>query len=173
LLVILSLFWSTTSIQSSIVDRGAFEYGGDGIITIFNTHTNLLETVRFRGENGKYIDNGLEQLNWILRCRLTNEPAKMSIELLELVDFIEDHFGAKKVDVISGYRSPKLNSTLKKSGHKVAGNSLHLYGMAMDIRIPNISLTKIRDLAKRMGVGGVGFYPGQFVHVDVGEVRYW
>ena len=172
-IILIFLIWPTTFSHSSTPNRGPFKFGGDGSIAIFNTHLSELETVKYRDGGGKYINSGLERLNWVLRCRLTNEPADMSIELIELVDFIEDHFGAKEVDVISGYRSPKLNSTLKRTGHKVASNSLHLYGMAMDIRLPNVPLVKIRDLAKRLGVGGVGFYPGQFVHVDVGEVRYW
>ncbi|MCM8789831.1 MAG: DUF882 domain-containing protein [Candidatus Omnitrophica bacterium] len=33
---------------------------------------------------------------------------------------------------------------------------------------------KIRDFARRLKVGGVGYYPRYgFVHLDIGKVRYW
>ena len=47
-------------------------------------------------------------------------------------------------------------------------------GEAMDIRIPGVDLTHLRDAALSLQRGGVGFYPGSdFVHVDIGRVRRW
>ena len=47
-------------------------------------------------------------------------------------------------------------------------------GMAVDIRVPGRPLAAVRDAAKALEAGGVGFYPASnFVHVDVGRVRYW
>jgi len=35
-------------------------------------------------------------------------------------------------------------------------------------------LAKLRDIVKSIGAGGVGYYPrSNFVHIDVGPVRYW
>jgi uncharacterized protein YcbK (DUF882 family) len=46
--------------------------------------------------------------------------------------------------------------------------------LAIDIRLPGCALAHLRDTAKAMKAGGVGFYPkSNFVHVDVGRVRYW
>jgi uncharacterized protein YcbK (DUF882 family) len=46
--------------------------------------------------------------------------------------------------------------------------------MAVDIRVPGRSLQAVRDAAKALRAGGVGYYPASsFVHVDVGRVRYW
>jgi uncharacterized protein YcbK (DUF882 family) len=56
----------------------------------------------------------------------------------------------------------------------VATHSLHMDGKAIDIRVPGIKLEHLRDKAKSLKIGGVGFYPGSnFVHVDTGRVRYW
>jgi uncharacterized protein YcbK (DUF882 family) len=46
--------------------------------------------------------------------------------------------------------------------------------MAIDIRMPGRALPVVRDAAKALGAGGVGYYPdSNFVHLDVGRVRYW
>jgi len=56
----------------------------------------------------------------------------------------------------------------------VASGSLHVVGMAIDIRVPGRPLRAVRDAAKALRAGGVGYYPEpDFVHVDVGRVRYW
>jgi uncharacterized protein YcbK (DUF882 family) len=76
--------------------------------------------------------------------------------------------------IISGYRSPRTNAFLCESGRGVARNSLHVQGKAADIRIPGIDLSLVRDVAMSLKEGGVGYYPSSnFVHVDVGRVRYW
>jgi uncharacterized protein YcbK (DUF882 family) len=47
-------------------------------------------------------------------------------------------------------------------------------GEAIDIRIPGVSLAKLRRAALSLHLGGVGYYPeSDFVHVDVGRVREW
>ena len=47
-------------------------------------------------------------------------------------------------------------------------------GKAIDIRVPGIKLEHLRDAARALKIGGVGYYPGSnFVHVDTGRVRYW
>ena len=76
--------------------------------------------------------------------------------------------------MISGYRSPATNAMLHAESHGVAAKSLHMQGMAIDIRIGGRQLAKVRDAALALAVGGVGYYPkSDFVHVDVGRVRRW
>ena len=79
------------------------------------------------------------------------------------------------MQVISGYRSPRTNEALRQSGGGgVAKRSLHMHGLAMDIRMPGVDLPRLRDAAWGLQAGGVGYYPGSdFVHVDVGRVRRW
>ena len=49
-----------------------------------------------------------------------------------------------------------------------------MHGKAIDIRIPGVALSDLRDAAMSLNAGGVGFYPrDKFVHVDTGKVRYW
>ena len=42
------------------------------------------------------------------------------------------------------------------------------------VRGMSVSLTDLRDAARSLKAGGVGFYPRQnFVHIDTGRVRHW
>jgi uncharacterized protein YcbK (DUF882 family) len=63
---------------------------------------------------------------------------------------------------------------LAANGRKVAANSLHTQGMAVDIRIPNRNIAQVRDAALQLAGGGVGYYRrAKFIHLDTGRVRYW
>ena len=76
--------------------------------------------------------------------------------------------------MISGYRCPTTNATLRETrGGGVAKNSLHMEGRAIDVRLPGVSLADLRDAAVSLKLGGVGYYAGQFVHLDTGRVRRW
>lgn len=151
------------------------EIRGDGLLTLHNTHLNETVTVQYRNENGSYNRKALKEINHALRCRQTNKERKIRVDLLEMVDQIQDHFAAKRVDVISGYRSKQLNEYLWIIGRKVSRNSPHMYGQAMDIRLPGVKTAELRDYADNLNrKGGVGYYPSnQFVHVDVGMKRRW
>lgn len=147
---------------------------GDGYLSFKNLHLNETVYVRYRNSWGNYNKSALKTIQRGLRCRSTNEEHKISVEVLETVDAIQDHFGVDELHIISGYRSPSFNESLRRSGHKVAKQSLHTYGLAMDIRIPGVSTWNLRQYAISLERGGVGYYPGRnFVHIDAGRFRIW
>jgi len=81
---------------------------------------------------------------------------------------------AQPFHIISGYRSPATNASLHRLSDGVAAHSLHMDGKAADIRVPGRDLSLVRRVALKLQGGGVGYYPStNFVHVDVGRVRYW
>jgi uncharacterized protein YcbK (DUF882 family) len=46
--------------------------------------------------------------------------------------------------------------------------------MAIDMRLADRALDVLHATARDLRLGGVGYYPASdFVHVDVGRVRYW
>jgi len=77
-------------------------------------------------------------------------------------------------EIISAYRSPATNEMLRQRSDGVARNSQHVLGKAIDVRLTDIELTKLRDKAISMQRGGVGYYAkSHFVHIDTGRVRRW
>lgn len=71
--------------------------------------------------------------------------------------------------VTSAYRSPEHN---KRVGG--AKNSMHLRGIAFDIRMENQNPTAFEAAARRAGFTGFGYYPKSgFMHIDTGPARTW
>jgi uncharacterized protein YcbK (DUF882 family) len=143
-------------------------------IAFLNTHTGeTLETVYFAG--GRYLDHGLAEVNHILRDHRTGEIAPIDPELLDTLHLLQAQVGGKAAyELISGYRSSTTNEALRRHSNSVARHSLHLKGMAADVRLPGVSLSSLRDAALDLRRGGVGYYPTDaFIHVDTGRVRRW
>ncbi|MCP4444304.1 MAG: YcbK family protein [Myxococcales bacterium] len=112
--------------------------------------------------------------NRFLRCHFTNEPTDMDQRLVSVLLQAAKKFKVRRVDVVSGFRAPKYNLTLRKKGRQVARNSEHTLGHAVDFRLPGIGIKKLHAWARTLRLGGVGFYnSSRFIHVDVGRVRYW
>jgi len=81
---------------------------------------------------------------------------------------------ARRVEIISGYRSDKLNEMLRKKGRHVAKHSQHTQGQAVDFRLVGVPTRVLLRYVRNVHQGGIGFYPNsEFVHVDVGPVRQW
>lgn len=124
---------------------------------------------------GQYVREGLSQIDRLLRDHRTNLVHPIDRRLLRLLDELHASLdAAEPFEVISGYRSPATNARLVATSSGVASRSLHVAGMAIDIRVPGRPLRAVRDAAKALRAGGVGYYPdSNFVHLDVGRVRYW
>ncbi|HLI13943.1 MAG TPA: DUF882 domain-containing protein [Alphaproteobacteria bacterium] len=125
--------------------------------------------------NGRYVPDALGAVNHLLRDFRTGDVFPIDPQLLDLLDALRRKLGSHApYQVISGYRSPKTNAMLREFSDGVAANSLHMQGMAIDIRVPDRMLRSVRRAAMSLYRGGVGYYPrSDFVHVDVGRVRHW
>ena len=143
-------------------------------LAFYNTHTHERLHVCFC-RYGKYDIDALAKINYILRDHRSGEVKAIDIGLLELLHTLSHKTNPKApFHVISGYRSPKTNLKLRKNSGGVASRSLHMQGKAIDIRLPGYSTPKLRNVARNLKIGGVGFYgKSDFVHVDTGRVRYW
>ncbi len=157
----------------SVGPLGSAEGRGDGTITFYTYYLKEQKAIRYR-EGDKILPEGLQRIQELFRSRDSNQTLPIDPRLVDLIDQIEDHFGVRQIEVISGYRSTAFNKDLKATGHNVANESFHTKGMAADIHLDEIDEKTLRDYALSLGIGGVGFYPSlDFVHVDVGPVRTW
>ena len=150
--------------------------GGDGIrsMAFHNLHTDERLRIAYWA-NGQYDRAGWAQINHILRDHYSGDSRVMDIRLIDLLWDLQRKLGNDNpIEIISGYRSPATNATLRRLTDGVAKQSYHTKGMAMDIRLTGTSLSQLHDTALAMRRGGVGYYPdSQFVHMDVGPVRMW
>ncbi len=139
-----------------------------------NLHTGEFLDAVYRID-GRYVPAELTRVDWVLRDYRTGEVREIDRSLLDLLSALRDTLGTgEPFEVISGYRSAATNALLAATTGGVARHSLHVVGMAIDIRVPGRSLEVLRAAAKSLHGGGVGYYPkSDFVHVDVGRVRYW
>ena len=138
--------------------------------------------------NRGYSAGGKARLIFFLRCQwqraavspcrdhYSGEVGQIDPQLFHLLHHLRQTLGTEQpFEIISGYRSPLTNATLRQSrAGGVAKRSLHMEGKALDVRLPGVPLSELRDAALDLRAGGVGFYPReQFVHIDTGAVRHW
>jgi uncharacterized protein YcbK (DUF882 family) len=143
-------------------------------LKFYNLHTSEQLDVVYC-EKGRYLPQALAEIDYILRDYRQNVIKPISPALLDLVVAIRRklHTDAE-VQIISGYRTPETNAMLAARSDGVAHHSLHIDGLALDWRVPGRTLEQLHRAALAMRGGGVGYYPASdFVHTDVGRVRYW
>jgi uncharacterized protein YcbK (DUF882 family) len=143
-------------------------------LSFVHTHTSeRLSLEYFRG--GRYVPDALSALNRLLRDFRTGEQRAIDPALFDLLHRLQQRTSAARpYEIISGYRSPATNATLRQRSEGVASGSLHMSGRAIDLRVGDVPLARLREAAVDLRLGGVGYYPGSnFVHVDTGRVRVW
>ena len=143
-------------------------------LTFLHTHTGERLKVQYRDENG-YLPDGLNEINYFLRDFRTDDVHPMDTGLLDILNELRLGMSENGVfEVISGYRSPKTNESLRANGSGVAKHSLHMQGRAIDIRLTGVETSQLRNFCIRMECGGVGYYQkSDFIHVDTGRIRSW
>lgn len=144
-------------------------------LALHNVNTNEKMALKV-GAKDKLTSKQLSQLHYFLRDWRQNEIKEIDGSVLKtLIDICGEftaRFGALEVRIASGYRSKTTNNMLRKSSNKVARRSLHLQGRAIDFSLPNVSISQLSRVAKKVCPGGVGTY-NTFVHIDSGPKRAW
>jgi uncharacterized protein YcbK (DUF882 family) len=119
----------------------------------------------------------------LLADRVTGQAQELDARLLALLRSLSARHPGARFELVSGYRSKKLNEMMRKKGHHVASHSQHSLGHAVDFRLilpGDAKAQNPRDVEaelRSMGWdGGIGVYPMEsdwFVHADVGPRRAW
>lgn len=167
-LIGLTLVFIPSSTESAIAN------GDTRTIWLYHAHTGETIEATYRVD-GHYDPAVLAKLNWFLRDWRRNEETNMDPRLFDAVWETYRAAGATQpIVVLCGYRSPQTNAMLRRRSRGVAEHSQHILGKAMDTTMPGMSMEKVREIAMRLQMGGVGYYPSSnFVHIDVGSVRAW
>jgi uncharacterized protein YcbK (DUF882 family) len=110
----------------------------------------------------------LRRVDRFLRCHHTRKQARMNPRLTRLLHEIGRHWPGHRLEVVSGYRHPKVAKNPR---------SPHMKGLAVDFRVAGVTNTELRDyLRGAFPKVGVGYYPNSsFVHLDVrqGASAFW
>jgi uncharacterized protein YcbK (DUF882 family) len=143
-------------------------------LKIENMHTGERLDITYYSD-GLYQLGALSEIDHFMRDWRNDKEVRFDPEALDLLVNIGRKLEVSEpMRVLCGYRSPETNAMLRKHDRRVAKNSLHMRGMAIDFYCPSRSIKQIRNAAKSLKGGGVGYYPRSgFVHVDTGPVRYW
>ena len=157
-----------------LVEAAVWRFPSHKALAFQNLHTgDKLKLTYF--EQGRYIKDALQEINYVLRDFRTEQIHPIDPALLDQLYDLKQILGASKpFHILSGYRSPFTNAKLRKQSHGVAKNSLHMQGRAVDVRIAGIDTRYLRNAALMMRQGGVGYYQNSdFVHLDTGRFRTW
>lgn len=170
-LVLVALLLGATATAG---DTSRFFFSGNGVLDLANAHFDEHLTVRYRDGDGRYDPQALAKIQRFFRSRSDGTSGPVSLRLIELIDFVQDRYRPTRLTLVSGYRSPELNQTLRSGGHRVAQASLHTEGLAADLRPAGLDLRRLWQQLRALEVGGVGLYSADgFIHLDTGRPRYW
>lgn len=162
------------AVSSSALAKMSSSHSAKRKMAFYHLHTGeSLETNTYA--NGDFSVQSLKEVNHLLRDHRTDEVIDIDTQLLSLLSDLKQLLGTSKpFHIISGYRSPATNNMLSQKSNGVAKKSLHMQGKAIDIRIPGMDTKQVHKGALALQGGGVGLYSkSDFIHLDVGNVRYW
>ncbi|MBR0679238.1 DUF882 domain-containing protein [Roseomonas eburnea] len=148
--------------------------GGARVVRIRRVQTGeSFEGVYWR--EGRYDREALRRLDLLFRDPSMDETTPMDPRLFDVLHTVARHLDSDDhYEVISGYRAPETNAARARQSRRVSRVSLHMSGMAADVRLPGRQAMGIARVAADMQIGGVGLYRRDgFVHLDCGPARRW
>ncbi len=140
-------------------------------------NVNTSETYSYRIKTA-FFDSELnyDVLDYFFRDWRENKTIRMDRGVIKnFLNICESLLGSDRelqVDITSGYRTKKTNEILRQNSARVAKNSMHLIGRAIDFKVRNRSIQNLEGVAKKLTPGGLGVYSG-FIHIDTGPYRRW
>lgn len=125
--------------------------------------------------DGDYIPEAMAEINRFMRDWRENRATRIDPRTIDIITAARALMDTSEpYMLLSGYRTAKTNAMLRARGRGVARNSLHMRGMAADLRLQGRSVAQMAAAAKRCNAGGVGTYGrANFVHMDCGDIRTW
>ena len=116
---------------------------------------------------GKPIRSAVEKVDLLLFDRRTSNTHPTNPALLKKITEVSNHFGGRRILVVSGFRDDS------SSPHTAHSN--HALGRAIDFQVEGVPNTEVRDFCQTLPNAGVGYYPNSsFIHLDARNVSvHW
>lgn len=132
-----------------------------GVVHVKRIATNEEFDMRVDTRKGRISPTTLKAFEKMMRS-----PSGMAhpIEprLIALLGVVSNHFGSRKIEVVSGFRP---FTPTQYNPH-----SNHMHGKAVDFRVVGVPNEAVRDFCRTLKNVGCGYYPNSvFVHMDVRE----
>ncbi len=129
-----------------------------GNVRIYSINYKDETEVNIYNPDGSFNVNALAEINHVFKCKRSGLEKDIDTRLVTILSHVYDHFGGKRIELLSGYRFQRRTT------------SNHFHGTAADIRVAGVDPRKLRTFLESLDAGGmgVGWYPKVgFVHVDV------
>ncbi|MGF1527148.1 MAG: YcbK family protein [Candidatus Competibacterales bacterium] len=122
-----------------------------------------------------YVPESMEEISQVFRDHYDDSAIPIDPRLIDQLFALQMALQPRMpIHITSGYRSPATNARLRRRNRRVAPNSFHMYGRAVDLRLEDIPVQRLHRAALALKAGGVGYYPrAAFIHMDTGPVRHW
>ncbi len=130
-----------------------------GVVHATRAATTENFTIRVRDRRSKVSPVAVKSFETLMRSS-GNLKHPIDPRLIALAAVVSDHFGGRKLEVVSGFRP--FTST------QFNPHSNHNLGRALDFRVQGVPNEILRDFCKTLKNVGCGYYPNSvFVHMDV------
>ena len=125
--------------------------------------------------DGNYIPEIVKEISHFMRDLRADSTIAMNPQNMDIIAATHHLLDVNEpYMLLSGYRTPQTNAMLRTESRGVAKNSLHIKGMAADVRLKSRNVSQMAAAAEACSAGGVGhYYRSNFVHMDCGPVRTW
>jgi uncharacterized protein YcbK (DUF882 family) len=137
-----------------------------GIIHVHRIATNEDAVIRVGDRRGRLPPVALKTAEHIWRYP-NGQTHDIDARLLALLGVVSNHFGSRRIDIISGFRPYSPTQYTPHSNHNI--------GHAVDFRVEGVPNEAVRDFCKTLRNVGCGYYPNSvFVHMDSrASSAYW
>jgi uncharacterized protein YcbK (DUF882 family) len=130
-----------------------------GVVHVHRVATNEDYTIKLSDKKGRVSPTTLKTFEKMMRSPNGNAHP-IEPRLVSLLGVVSNHFGSRKIEVVSGFRPFTPTQYTPHSNHN--------HGKAVDFRVVGVPNEAVRDFCRTLKNTGCGYYPNSvFVHMDV------
>jgi len=136
------------------------------VVHVMRLATNEEYTLHVNARRGKVSPTVAKSAEQMMRS-MGGLSHPIEPRLIHLIAAVSNHFGSRRIEIISGFRP---YSPLQHTSH-----SNHNIGKAVDFRVAGVPNEVVRDYCRTLREVGCGYYPNStFVHLDVRDTSsFW